>query len=102
MGTSLQNTVQSGESYNQLQRQVAELQKQLLIVKAEKDEAIKLKEEVLDVNHKWDAQYKMLVAANGKEITDLKAQIKALSLTHSSGGSEEDSGEKKVYTTVLL
>lgn len=95
MGTSLQNTVQSGESYNQLQRQVAELQKQLLIVKAEKDEAIKLKEEVLDVNHKWDAQYKMLVAANGKEITDLKAQIKALSLTHSSGGSEEDSGEKK-------
>ena len=38
----------------------------------------------------------MLVAANGKEITDLKAQIKALSLTHSSGGSEEDSGEKKV------
>ena len=46
MGTSLQNTVQSGESYNQLQRQVAELQKQLLIVKAEKDEAIKLKEEV--------------------------------------------------------
>ncbi|XP_029206825.2 TNFAIP3-interacting protein 1-like isoform X2 [Acropora millepora] len=95
MGTSLQNTVQSGESYNQLQRQLAELQKQLLIVKAEKDEAIKLKEEVLDVNHKWDAQYKMLVAANGKEITDLKAQIKALSLTHSSGGSEEDSGEKK-------
>lgn len=49
------------------------------------------------MNHKWDAQYKMLVAANGKEITDLKAQIKALSLTHSSGGSEEDSGEKKVY-----
>ncbi|XP_067048457.1 TNFAIP3-interacting protein 1-like isoform X4 [Acropora muricata] len=95
MGTSLQNTVQSGESYNQLQRQLVELQKQLLIVKAEKDEAIKLKEEVLDVNHKWDAQYKMLVAANGKEITDLKAQIKALSLTHSSGGSEEDSGEKK-------
>mgnify|MGYP000176344525 CR=1 FL=1 len=46
MGTSLQNTVQSGESYNQLQRQLAELQKQLLIVKAEKDEAIKLKEEV--------------------------------------------------------
>lgn len=46
MGTSLQNTLQSYESCNQLQRQVTELQKQLLIVKAEKDEALKLKEEV--------------------------------------------------------
>lgn len=46
MVTSLQNTLQSYESCNQLQRQVTELQKQLLIVKAEKDEALKLKEEV--------------------------------------------------------
>ena len=34
------------ESCSQLQRQVDELQRQLLLVKAEKDEALKLKEEV--------------------------------------------------------
>ena len=61
MGTSLQNTVQSGESCNQLQRQVAELQKQLLIVKAEKDEAIKLKEEV-------NALTKVLIIWEGKMV----------------------------------
>lgn len=61
METFLQNTVQSSESCNQLQRQVAELQKQLLIVKAEKDEAIKLKEEV-------NAITKVLIIWEGKMV----------------------------------
>lgn len=39
----------------------------------------------------------MLAAANGKEITDLKAQIEALSSARSSGASQDDSGEKKVW-----
>ena len=34
------------ESCTQLQRQLTELQRQLLLTKAEKDEALKLKEEV--------------------------------------------------------
>lgn len=34
------------ESCGQYQRQIAELQRQLLLLKAEKDEALKLKEEV--------------------------------------------------------
>ena len=38
----------------------------------------------------------MLAAANGKELTDLKAQIKALSSANSSVGAPEDSGEKEV------
>lgn len=67
------------EGCSQLQRQITELQKQLLATKAEKDEALKLKEEILDVNHKWDAQYKMLAAATKKEIFDLKQQVHILS-----------------------
>ena len=35
------------EGCNQMQRQITELQRQLLAVKAEKDEALKLKEEVM-------------------------------------------------------
>ena len=31
------------------------------------------------MNHKWDAQYKMLAAAANKEISDLKHQIEVLS-----------------------
>ncbi|XP_078383097.1 uncharacterized protein LOC144665683 isoform X2 [Oculina patagonica] len=69
------------ESCSQYQRQLAELQKQLLLTKAEKDEALKLKEEILDVNHKWDAQYKLLVSASNKEITDLKNQVEILKST---------------------
>ena len=36
------------ESCSQYQRQLSELQKQLLLTKSEKDEALKLKEEVMD------------------------------------------------------
>ena len=42
----MQTVVKTCESCGQLQRQVTELQKQLLLAKAEKDEALKLKEEV--------------------------------------------------------
>ncbi|XP_020624439.1 TNFAIP3-interacting protein 1-like isoform X1 [Orbicella faveolata] len=66
------------ETCGQYQRQLAELQRQLLLVKAEKDEALKLKEEILDVNHKWDEQYKLLSSASNKEIADLKNQIEML------------------------
>ena len=30
------------------------------------------------MNHKWDEQYKLLVAANNKEIGDLRQQIQVL------------------------
>lgn len=62
----------------QLKRQNDELQRQLLVAKAEKEEALKLKEEVLDVNYKWDEQYKLLVAASKKDTDDLKKQIEML------------------------
>ena len=31
------------------------------------------------MNHKWDVQYKMLLAATNKEISDLKQQVEILS-----------------------
>ena len=40
------------------------------------------------MNHKWDAQYKMVVAAANKEISDLKQQIEVLS----SAGSQMRNG----------
>lgn len=73
-----QTGVETCESCGQLQRQVNELQKQVLLAKAEKDEALKLKEEVLDVNYKWDEQYKLLVAASTKDIKELKNQIEMM------------------------
>lgn len=41
-----QNRPEMCEGCTQLQRQTSELQRQLLLAKAEKDEALKLKEEV--------------------------------------------------------
>lgn len=76
-----QTRVETCESCGQLQRQVNELQKQVLLAKAEKDEALKLKEEVLDVNYKWDEQYKLLVAASTKDIKELKNQIEMMKLS---------------------
>ena len=43
----------SCESCTQLQRQLTELQRQLLLTKAEKDEALKLKEEVKESTTDW-------------------------------------------------
>ena len=40
------------------------------------------------MNHKWDAQYKMLAAATNKEIFDLKQQVEILS----SAGSQMRNG----------
>ncbi|XP_068706018.1 TNFAIP3-interacting protein 1-like [Montipora foliosa] len=96
--TLLPSSSKTCEDCNQMQRQITEFQKQLLTTKAERDEAIKRKEEVLDVNHKWDAQYKMLVAATGKEISDLKEQVKVLTCASSSannGTSLEAKGLEK-------
>lgn len=80
----MQTVVKTCESCGQLQRQVNELQKQLLLAKAEKDEALKLKEEVLDVNYKWDEQYKLLVAASTKDINELKKEIEILKFSDTS------------------
>nr|XP_058970734.1 TNFAIP3-interacting protein 1-like [Pocillopora verrucosa]XP_058970735.1 TNFAIP3-interacting protein 1-like [Pocillopora verrucosa]XP_058970736.1 TNFAIP3-interacting protein 1-like [Pocillopora verrucosa] len=73
-----QSGPESCETCCQLKRQNDELQRQLLLAKTEKDEALKLKEEVLDVNYKWDEQYKLLVAASKKDINELKQQIEIL------------------------
>ena len=37
--------------------------------------------QVLDVNYKWDEQYKLLLAASTKDINDLKRQIEILQST---------------------
>lgn len=83
------------ETCSQYQRQLAELQRLLLLAKAEKDEALKLKEEILDVNHKWDAQYKMLSSASSKEIADLQNQLKMLNVKFSDSSRNPEIMEKK-------
>lgn len=52
-----------------------ELIKQLNQAVKQKKEAERQKEEILDVNHAWDTQYKKLKAETSKEIKELKQQV---------------------------
>ncbi|EDO30495.1 predicted protein [Nematostella vectensis] len=79
----LQGHAQAGTSKScncdaEYKRQLEHLQEQLEQVRNERNEAIRLKEEIVDVNHAWDVQYRKLEVETNNQIGDLKKQLEIL------------------------